>query len=65
MTDNFDVLKAMMDGVEAFTPVFDAAEGMKADLERRGWSPTMAETIAGQWLAQVMNMAFTQQVSGG
>ncbi len=31
-------------------PVFDTADGMRRDLEARGWSPVMAEHLAGAWL---------------
>lgn len=34
---------------------------MRADLERRGWSPTMAETLAAQWLSNMLNFAFNQK----
>jgi hypothetical protein len=39
-------------------PMFDAADGMRAELERRGWSPTMAEATAGQWLQQMIAASF-------
>lgn len=35
---------------EQMAPLFDAAEGMKADMEKRGWSPTAAEQVALTWL---------------
>ena len=31
---------------EQMTPIFDAADGMRADMEKRGWSPTAAEAVA-------------------
>lgn len=49
-----EFMLALLDGIEALTPIFEAAEGMKADLERRGWSPTVAESVAHQWLLNVM-----------
>lgn len=30
----------------ALQPMFDASDGVRAELERRGWSPTAAETAA-------------------
>jgi hypothetical protein len=39
---------------ELVAPILDAADGMKADMERRGWSPTAAETVALQWLIGAM-----------
>ncbi|MEU1074318.1 MULTISPECIES: hypothetical protein [unclassified Streptomyces] len=41
----------LMDVMASFQPIFDTAGGMRADLERRGWSPAMAEHLAGVWLA--------------
>lgn len=65
MTDNFEVLKGMLESVDAFAPVFDAADGMRLDMERRGWSPTMAEQIAGMWLANIMTLIFNAQQPQG
>jgi hypothetical protein len=31
-------------------PVFDAADGIRADMEKRGWSPAAAESVALTWL---------------
>lgn len=45
---------ALIEGIEALAPIFEAAEGMKTDLERRGWSPTVAESVAHQWMLNVM-----------
>ena len=42
---------------EQLTPVFDTADGMRADLEKRGWSPTAAEQVALAWLLAAMNTA--------
>lgn len=44
-----ELAKALMEGVVAMQPIFDTADGMKADLEKRGWSPTAAEAIALEW----------------
>ncbi len=52
--DAAGALRAMLDVNEAFAPILDAADGMRAELERRGWSPTMAEGLAGQYLAALM-----------
>jgi hypothetical protein len=35
-------------------PLFDAADGMRADLLARGWTPQIAEHLAGQWLAAML-----------
>lgn len=43
---------------EMFTPIIDYADGMKADLERRGWSPTAAEHASLTWLVGAIGQAF-------
>lgn len=55
-----EITAAMIAGLDALAPLFDTADGMRADMERRGWSPTMAEAIAGNWL----NLMLTQTMSG-
>lgn len=40
-------------------PLFDAGEGMKADLERRGWSPAVAEALAHQWTSHMLSNIFS------
>ncbi|MGV9546830.1 hypothetical protein [Streptomyces ardesiacus] len=41
---------ALLDAVGCMEPIFDAADGLRRDLESRGWSPTVAEQCAGVWL---------------
>ncbi|MFJ6636595.1 hypothetical protein ACIQMR_35305 [Streptomyces sp. NPDC091376] len=48
------VSTAMLDVVGALQPIYDAADGIKRDLESRGWSPTMAEQAAGTWLCAAL-----------
>lgn len=48
------VALAMLDVVGALEPVYDAADGMRRDLEARGWSPAMAEQAAGTWLCSAL-----------
>lgn len=40
---------------EQMATIFDAADGMRADLEKRGWSPTAAEQVALTWLTSAMS----------
>lgn len=47
------------DAIEAMQPLLDAADGMRADLERRGWSPTAAEQIAQSWLMGALASMWT------
>ena len=49
-----DLSNAMLGMLESFAPVIDTADGMKADLERRGWSPTAAEQVSLAWLMGAM-----------
>lgn len=54
-----DLSNALLTSLDGVSPIFDAADGMKVDLERRGWSPTVAEALAAQWLAGVMGKVWT------
>lgn len=47
----------MLMAKEQITPMLDAADGMRKEMEGRGWSPTAAETVALQWLCSMMAMA--------
>lgn len=42
---------------EQMAPIFDAADGMRADLGKRGWSPTAAEQVALAWLLRAVAAA--------
>jgi hypothetical protein len=44
----------MLDLTGMLEPIYDAADGMRRDLESRGWSPTMAEKAAGTWLCSAL-----------
>lgn len=44
------ITMAMLDMSGCLEPIYDTADGMKRELESRGWSPTMAEQGAGAWL---------------
>lgn len=48
----------LLAATEQMAPLFDAADGMKADMEKRGWSPTAAEQVALTWLVSSMQSAF-------
>lgn len=47
----------MLAAKEQITPMLDAADGMRKEMEGRGWSPTAAETVALQWLCSMLAMA--------
>jgi hypothetical protein len=42
---------------EQLAPLFDAADGMRKDLEGRGWSPTAAEQVVVTWLIKMLGAA--------
>lgn len=52
-----DMSKMLLQMREQMGPIFDAADGMKADLEKRGWSPTASEQIALLWLSAAVAAA--------
>jgi hypothetical protein len=43
---------------ELMTPVFDAADGVKANMISRGWSPEAAERAALEWLINSIKLSF-------
>lgn len=51
--------EAMMAMVEQLSPLFEAATGLRRKLEADGWSPTMAESIAGDVVAGLLRKAFS------
>ncbi|BDM70582.1 hypothetical protein HEK616_40690 [Streptomyces nigrescens] len=44
----------LLDMAGILQPIYDAADGMKAELVSRGWSPTQAEESAGAWLTATL-----------
>lgn len=58
--DTTQTAKAMVALAEQTAPLYDAADGVKADLQRRGWSPTAAEQVAMTWLQEALRMMFRQ-----
>jgi hypothetical protein len=50
--------EGLMETLEILKPVFEAAEGIKADMESRGWSPTAAEAVATEWLTGAMRASW-------
>ncbi|MFD6035737.1 hypothetical protein ACFWHF_14520 [Streptomyces griseoincarnatus] len=43
---------------ELLAPIWDAADGVKSILERRGWSPTASEELAAEYLKLCMRKLF-------
>lgn len=43
---------------ESLAPLYEAAEGQRAELERRGWSPSAAETVALRILDGMLTALF-------
>ncbi len=39
-------------------PLFDAAEGIRNELDRRGWSPTVSEELAAEYLTLCLRRLF-------
>ncbi|MFB7111740.1 hypothetical protein [Streptomyces sp. NPDC056291] len=39
-------------------PIWDAADGVKSTLERRGWSPTVSEELSAEYLKLCMRRLF-------
>jgi len=56
-----ELSSALMQINEQMAPILDAADGMRTDLERRGWSPTASETVALQWLVGAVSQVWKGQ----
>jgi hypothetical protein len=50
----------LMNVMDTMKPIFETAEGMKADMEKRGWSPTAAEQVALTWLTGAIAATWRQ-----
>ncbi|GAA0641426.1 hypothetical protein GCM10009548_02030 [Streptomyces malaysiensis subsp. malaysiensis] len=48
------IATSMLDMAGVLQPIYDAADGMRRELESRGWSPTQAEASAGAWLTSTL-----------
>ena len=46
---------------EQMGPIYDTADGMRADLEARGWSPAAGEQAALVWLCSAIQSAMGDQ----
>ncbi len=55
-----DLANGLLEMLDTLSPILDAAEGLKADLERRGWSPTAAEAVALEWLMNAQRFVWLQ-----
>ncbi|MEU3785227.1 hypothetical protein [Streptomyces sp900129855] len=44
---------------ELMAPIFDHADGVRADLKRRGWSAQAAEQVALVWLVNTVQNALS------
>ncbi len=62
MTDNqaanqrSELSAALLQMNEQIAPILDNADGMRVEMERRGWSPTAAEQVALQWLRSALTL---------
>jgi len=44
----------LTDNATLLQPLFDAADGMRADLVTRGWSESVSEHLAAMWLGAML-----------
>lgn len=49
------MMQVLLVASEQMAPLFDAADGVRADMEKRGWSPTAAEQVGLTWLMTAMS----------
>lgn len=55
---------ALMEIGEGTQPIFDHAKGLRVQLEADGWSPTIAEAIAAQWVSGMLGHLFLSAQQG-
>ena len=55
---NPQMAQALLDAMEMMAPIIDAADGLRANMEMRGWSPTAAESVALTWLNATISNAY-------
>lgn len=68
MTDDqtrADFSNALIQLLDNTSPLLDAADGMRADMERRGWSPTAAEQASLSWLLEAQRYLWQQFQKAG
>lgn len=53
-----DLANGLLEMYDTFGPMLDAAEGHKAEMERRGWSPTAAEQAALAMYLGMLQLSF-------
>jgi len=65
MTDQqrHDLLNGLLEMAENLTPFLDVAEGHRAEMERRGWSPTASETAALEIYLSMLRLALNAKPS--
>jgi hypothetical protein len=51
------VAEACMQTRDLITPILESAEGVKADMVARGWSPGNAETVAATYVQAMLKNA--------
>lgn len=52
MSPGAEAAEAIADVLDASRPLIEASAGLRADLERQGFSPTVAEGVAASWLVE-------------
>lgn len=57
-----EVTTALADVLDASRPFVEASVGLRADLERRGYSPTAAESIAASWLIEAHRSMWARSI---
>ena len=57
-SDSEEISKALMKVSEDMTQVIEVSEGLRRQLEERGWSPTMAEAAAYEFMSGLMRVIF-------
>jgi hypothetical protein len=52
-----DIGNGLLELSELMAPMLDAADGLRREMERRGWSAAAAEDAALAWYKHMLNMS--------
>lgn len=55
-----ELTNGLLEATEQMGPLLDAAEGHRAEMERRGWSPTAAEAAALEFYLALLRVALAR-----
>ncbi|MFD5509139.1 hypothetical protein ACFWIB_15360 [Streptomyces sp. NPDC127051] len=61
LSDQGQLAGILLNLQESMAPIYDAADGVRAELLSRGWSPGAAEQAAATWLCAAIKSMWNQK----